>query len=100
MKHKLSSSDKVFIAGSSGLVGSAIKRKLLNYNFSIKKNNSNILTPSKKELDLLDSLSLDSILILSCSLIKEFKVLESIPFSPHALQNLVGLYFSVPQLVQ
>ena len=57
MKHKLSSSDKVFIAGSSGLVGSAIKRKLLNYNFSIKKNNSNILTPSKKELDLLDSLS-------------------------------------------
>ena len=57
MKHKLSNSDKVFIAGSSGLVGSAIKRKLLNYNFSIKKNNSNILTPSKKELDLLDSLS-------------------------------------------
>ena len=28
---KIDNSDKIFIAGSSGMVGSAIKRKLLNY---------------------------------------------------------------------
>ena len=57
MKNKLLKTDKIFIAGSSGMVGSAIKRKLLSYDFGIKNNNSNILSPAKKELNLLDSLS-------------------------------------------
>ena len=57
MKNKLLNSEKIFIAGSSGMVGSAIKRKLLSCDFGVKRNNSNIISPSKKELDLLDSLS-------------------------------------------
>ena len=57
MKNKLLESNKIFIAGSSGMVGSAIKRKLLSHDFCIKKNNSTILSPPKKELDLLDSLA-------------------------------------------
>ena len=40
--------ERIFIAGSRGMVGSAIQR-LLNKNYS-----SNLLTPSKDELDLLD----------------------------------------------
>ena len=55
MKNKLLNTDKIFIAGSTGMVGSAIKRKLLSYDFGATKDNSNILTPSKKELDLLDA---------------------------------------------
>ena len=64
MKKKLLNSDKIFIAGSSGMVGSAIKRKLLSYDFGIKKNNLNIITPSKKELNLLDSLSVKNFFYL------------------------------------
>ena len=55
MRKKLLNSEKIFIAGSSGMVGSAIKRKLLSYDFGVKRNNSNIISPSKKELDLKDS---------------------------------------------
>tara|TARA_B100000989_G_scaffold298883_1_gene290741 strand:- start:29777 stop:30763 length:987 start_codon:yes stop_codon:yes gene_type:complete len=42
--------DKVFIAGSTGMVGSAIKRKFLEKGYCQK----NLLTPSKKELNLLE----------------------------------------------
>ena len=43
--------ERIFIAGGSGMVGSAIKRALLNINFG--KNNSGILlTPNRSELDL------------------------------------------------
>ena len=39
------------------MVGSAIRKKLLSINVGIKKENSNILTPSKKDLNLLDSVA-------------------------------------------
>ena len=39
---------RIFIAGHSGMVGSAIKRRLLN------KGYNNLLCPSRKDLDLLD----------------------------------------------
>ena len=57
MKSKILSSDKIFLAGSTGMVGSAIRKKLLSINVGIKKENSNILTPSKKDLNLLDSVA-------------------------------------------
>ena len=41
--------DKIFIAGGSGMVGSAIKRKLNNLGFK------NIISPNSSELDLKDS---------------------------------------------
>ena len=42
----LNKEDKIFIAGSSGMVGSAIKRKLNNLGFK------NLIYPSRSELDL------------------------------------------------
>ena len=42
----LNKEDKIFIAGSSGMVGSAIKRKLNNLGFK------NLVYPSRSELDL------------------------------------------------
>ena len=41
-------SDHIFIAGNNGMVGSAIRRLLE------KRNYQNLLTPSRKELDLLN----------------------------------------------
>ena len=49
MKKKILLNDKIFIAGSSGMVGSAIHRKLLQAGYS------NMLCPSSKELNLLQS---------------------------------------------
>ena len=40
--------EKIYIAGHSGMVGSAIKRKLINRGYS------NLLCPNRQELDLLD----------------------------------------------
>ncbi len=41
--------EKIFIAGSTGMVGSSIKRFLKN---KLKNSNQNLLTPSRQELDL------------------------------------------------
>jgi len=55
MKKKIDKNERIFIAGSNGMVGSSIKRALLK-NPSNKTNKiSNLLTPSRLELDLLDS---------------------------------------------
>ena len=55
MKKKIDKNERIFIAGSSGMVGSSIKRALLK-NPSNKTNKIlNLLTPSRLELDLLDS---------------------------------------------
>ena len=55
MKKKIDKNERIFIAGSNGMVGSSIKRALLK-NPSKKTNKiSNLLTPSRLELDLLDS---------------------------------------------
>ena len=50
---KLKKDDKLFLAGHSGMVGSAIERKFIKEGFK------NILTFSSKELDLRDQLSVD-----------------------------------------
>ena len=47
-----SKNQKVFIAGSSGMVGSAIKRAFLKNKKYNSKNNLIILSPTRKECDL------------------------------------------------
>ena len=47
----------IFLAGASGMVGSAIKRALLKMRSNNKKVKFNLLTPTRKELDLLSSYS-------------------------------------------
>ena len=52
---KLLFSDKIFIAGASGMVGSAICRALRKLQYGDQINGGQILTPSRNELNLLDS---------------------------------------------
>ena len=54
MFNSLLSTDRIFVAGSSGMVGSAICRKLKEYWKDTKKGNLNLLNPTSKELNLLD----------------------------------------------
>jgi len=44
--------EKIFIAGANGMVGSSIKKALLNSGFRNKKINQQLLSPSRIELDL------------------------------------------------
>ena len=54
MLNSLQTKDRIFVAGSSGMVGSAICRKLREYWKDTKKGNLNLLNPTSKELNLLD----------------------------------------------
>ncbi len=54
MKKKISFNDHIFIAGSSGMAGGAIKKKLLHYGYGDPNFKGRLLTPSRKELDLLN----------------------------------------------
>ena len=53
MQKEIKLNEKIFIAGSNGMVGRAIKKSLLKSGYGLNKNNGSILTPSRKELDLL-----------------------------------------------
>ena len=55
MKKKIEENEKIFIAGSNGMVGSSIKRSLLKKSLCQSNKFLNLLTPSRIELDLLDS---------------------------------------------
>ena len=46
-------SEKIFIAGGNGMVGSSIKRLLIKKGYGDKSLGGEILSPSRKELDLL-----------------------------------------------
>jgi len=50
----LSPREKILVAGATGMAGSAICRSLINKGYGDPKKNGRILTPSRKELDLLD----------------------------------------------
>ena len=52
MTNKINKNDKIFIAGGTGMVGSAIKRELMNTGYGITSNE--ILTPTRSELNLLN----------------------------------------------
>ena len=55
MEKKIDKNERIFIAGSNGMVGSSIKRALLKNPFNKRNKILNLLTPSRLELDLLDS---------------------------------------------
>ncbi len=55
MKKKIDENERIFIAGSNGMVGSSIKRALLKNPFNKANKILNLLTPSRLELNLLDS---------------------------------------------
>ena len=55
MQKKLFPSDKIFIAGSTGMVGSSVKKKLLEVGYGNESINGRLLTPLKNELNLLDA---------------------------------------------
>ena len=59
MKKKISHNEKIFIAGSTGMAGSAIYRSLAKKGYGKKELGGSFLTPSRKELDLLDKKSVD-----------------------------------------
>ena len=50
----ISPKEKILVAGATGMAGSAICRSLINKGYGDPKKNGRILTPSRKELDLLD----------------------------------------------
>ena len=51
---KINFSERFFLAGASGMVGSSIKRKLIELGYGSQNNGGAILAPNRKELDLLD----------------------------------------------
>ena len=57
MKKLIEENERIFIAGSNGMVGSSIKRALLRNSFNKANRFLNLLTPSRIELDLLDSIA-------------------------------------------
>ena len=54
MRKKILLSEKIFVAGASGMAGSAICRSLIKNGYGIT-NGGKILKPSRKDLDLLDT---------------------------------------------
>ena len=57
MKKIIEKNERIFIAGANGMVGSSIKRALSKNPFNEGNKFFNLLTPSRLELDLLDSIS-------------------------------------------
>ena len=57
MEERFNKEDRIFLAGSTGMVGSSIKRALLNLGYGKDGYRSNLMTPIRKELDLLDTIA-------------------------------------------
>ena len=55
MKKHIFLKDKIYIAGSTGMVGSAIIRSLKKNGYGNKKNSGDLLIPGRHELNLLDT---------------------------------------------
>ena len=55
MNKEIDKSERIFIAGAHGMAGSSIKRSLLKMGYGQNANNGIILTPSRRDLDLLNS---------------------------------------------
>ena len=54
MNSKIFFNDKIFVAGANGMAGSAICRNLLKKGYGDKKKGGVLLTPNRKELNLLN----------------------------------------------
>ena len=55
MEKKISINEKIFVAGANGMAGKAICRILHKYNYGLEEFQGKILTPSRKDLNLLDT---------------------------------------------
>tara|TARA_B100000886_G_scaffold313086_1_gene249473 strand:- start:1625 stop:2635 length:1011 start_codon:yes stop_codon:yes gene_type:complete len=55
MEKLISKNEKIFIAGSTGMAGSAIKKQLIKNNYGNIQHGGVILSPNRKELDLFDT---------------------------------------------
>ena len=53
MADRISYGDRIFVAGSNGMVGSAICKELIRQGYGLRENNGILLKPSRKELNLL-----------------------------------------------
>ena len=60
MENLLKFNDKIFVAGATGMAGSAIVRNLLRKGYGDKKKGGLLLTPKRNELDLTDISSVRS----------------------------------------
>ena len=60
MKKNLFLDDKIYIAGSTGMAGSAIIRSLKKSGYGKKENRGELFVPTRKELNLLDSNNVNS----------------------------------------
>ena len=60
MKKHLFLDDKIYIAGSTGMAGSAIIRSLKKSGYGKKENRGELFVPTRKELNLLDSNNVNS----------------------------------------
>ncbi len=60
MNKKIFKEDKFFIAGSNGMVGSAVYKKLKESGYGIRKYGGAIFAPKRKELNLLNSLEVEN----------------------------------------
>ena len=54
MGKKIQLNERIFVAGAGGMAGSAICRKLLQLGYGDYSKNGLLLTPSRKELNLLN----------------------------------------------
>ncbi len=54
MEKKIFKNEKIFIAGSNGMVGKAVYRSLKKAGYGLKENNGILFTPTRKELNLLN----------------------------------------------
>mgnify|MGYP001315530339 CR=1 FL=1 len=95
MGNLISLKDKFFIAGSNGMVGSAIKRILIRHGYGNKNIGGEILAPGRKELDLADFTSLKvwfnknhpSIVIIAAAKVGGIYANSKMPFD-FILENL------------
>ena len=60
MRKEISYGEKIFIAGSNGMVGNAICNELTKLGYGFKENNGCLLTPSRRDLNLLNYAEVDN----------------------------------------
>ena len=95
MNKKIEKNERIFIAGANGMVGKAIKRRLLKLGYGLSKNNGLLLTPSRQELDLLNFNEVENwfirnkptIVILAAAKVGGIHANDSLP-ADFILQNL------------
>ena len=95
MGNFLNKNERIFIAGSNGMVGSAIKRNLIKGGYDNVFSNAILLTPSREELDLCDKdtvkkwfeIHKPTIVIIAAAKVGGIYANENLPFD-FILQNL------------